>query len=207
MNKSNDGLCRVVNARLESLYICISLDYLMILQDFFVSGLSPSEPNRELTTATMALEKKPSIAPGKAPAVKRTSLDVLIPADRLCFVSATVAPVDNDVETHIEIIVKNPQVILLEDQRNSNSNCLVLDVSLFSLLGSPGTTFLVFQLALQMKMISVGSETKLYGWLNDLTVYSSSLGALKDAENSLSKVKYRVSALLLTFLCISSSRW
>ena len=41
-------------------------------------------------------------------------------------------------------------------------------------------------------MIIVGSETKLYGWLTDLTVYSSDLGALKDAENSQSKVKYRV---------------
>ena len=29
----------LVNAQLESLYICISLDYLMTLQDFFISGL------------------------------------------------------------------------------------------------------------------------------------------------------------------------
>ena len=48
-----------------------------------------------------------------------------------------------------------------------------------------------------MQMISVGSETKLYGWLSDLTVYSSNLGALKDTGDSLSKVKYRVSRLLL----------
>ena len=39
-------------------------------------------------------------------------------------------PVEDDLETHIEVVVKNPQVILLEDQRNSNSNCVVLDVSL-----------------------------------------------------------------------------
>ena len=107
----------------------------MILQDFFVSGLSPSEPTNEPTTTTaVALEKKPSVAPAKAPPPKRTNLDLIRPADSMSFVSAT-TPVDNDVETQIEIIVKNPQVILLEDQRNSNSNCLVLDVSLsFELL-------------------------------------------------------------------------
>jgi len=35
-----------------------------------------------------------------------------------------------DLETRIDVIVKNPEIILLEDQHNSNSNCLVLDVSL-----------------------------------------------------------------------------
>lgn len=35
---------------------------------------------------------------------------------------------DNEVETRIDVIVKHPEVILLEDQHNSNSNCLVLDV-------------------------------------------------------------------------------
>lgn len=36
---------------------------------------------------------------------------------------------DTDIETRVDIIVKNPEVIILEDQQNSNSNCLVLDVS------------------------------------------------------------------------------
>jgi len=37
---------------------------------------------------------------------------------------------DTEVETRVDVIVKNPEVILLEDQHNSNSNCLVLDVCL-----------------------------------------------------------------------------
>jgi hypothetical protein len=36
---------------------------------------------------------------------------------------------DTDVETRVDVLVKNPEIILLEDQLNSNSNCLVLNVS------------------------------------------------------------------------------
>lgn len=43
---------------------------------------------------------------------------------------------------------------------------------------------------MQMRLITVGEDTKIYGWLKDLTVYSSNFGELKD-----SKVKYRVSSL------------
>jgi hypothetical protein len=41
-------------------------------------------------------------------------------------------------------------------------------------------------------MISVGEDTKLYGWLKDLTVYSSNFAELKDSKNSGTKIKYRV---------------
>ncbi len=43
-----------------------------------------------------------------------------------------------------------------------------------------------------MRMINVGEDTKLYGWLKDLTVYSSNFAELKDSKNSGSKIKYRV---------------
>jgi hypothetical protein len=42
-------------------------------------------------------------------------------------------PADADVETRLKVYVKNPEIILLEDQHNANSNCLVLDVSLFQI--------------------------------------------------------------------------
>ncbi len=74
----------LVNAQLESLYICISLDYLMTLQDFFVSGL-PSGNNEtkpkidgqpttttELTESSRSqgkVDKKPSTTPPKLPAI------------------------------------------------------------------------------------------------------------------------------------------
>jgi hypothetical protein len=35
---------------------------------------------------------------------------------------------DTELETRVDVIVKNPEIILLEDQHNSNANCLVLDV-------------------------------------------------------------------------------
>jgi hypothetical protein len=63
----------LVNAQLESLYICISLDYLMTLQDFFVSGL-PSGNNETTKTALVEsdksrakTDKKPSSATPKTP--------------------------------------------------------------------------------------------------------------------------------------------
>ena len=42
-------------------------------------------------------------------------------------------------------------------------------------------------------MTSVGNDSKLYGWLKDLTVYSSNFAELRSANNNDSKVKYRVS--------------
>ncbi|CAF4329518.1 unnamed protein product, partial [Adineta steineri] len=84
---------------------------------------------------------------------------------------------DADVETYLEIVVKHPEVILLEDQHNSNSNCLVLD------------------LTFEMRISIVNNETKLYGWLRGLTVYSSNFAELKNSNNSATKIKYRVSLI------------
>jgi hypothetical protein len=82
----------LVSAQLESLYICIKLDYLMILRDFFMSD----NMNRSKTTKVSS---------------EQNQLDY------------------NDIETGVDILVKNPEIVLLEDQHNSNSNCLVLNVS------------------------------------------------------------------------------
>jgi hypothetical protein len=49
----------LVSAQLESLYICISLDYLMTLQDFFISGLPTSGETRS-RTSTMATDGQTS---------------------------------------------------------------------------------------------------------------------------------------------------
>jgi hypothetical protein len=50
-----------VTAQLESLYFCISLDYLMTLQDFFVSGLpsSNNETNPKIEQSTTTDENRP----------------------------------------------------------------------------------------------------------------------------------------------------
>jgi hypothetical protein len=39
----------------------------------------------------------------------------------------------------------------------------------------------------------INNNTQLYGWLKDLSVYSSNFAELKSSKDSESKVKYRVS--------------
>ncbi|CAF4750906.1 unnamed protein product [Rotaria sp. Silwood1] len=86
----------------------------------------------------------------------------------------TTQNIDIEVETRIDISVKNPGIILLEGQHSSNSNCLVFD------------------LALQLRMININNNTQLYILLKNLTVYSSNFANLKDSNNSRSKIKYRI---------------
>ncbi|CAF0945953.1 unnamed protein product [Adineta ricciae] len=161
---------RKLVAQLESLYICISLDYLMTLQDFFISGLpsgnAETKPQAITTTdrvdpdrISVAQDTKSSNAPAKPPT----------PAAKPATPNA-----DAEVETALDVLVKHPEVILLEDQHNANSNCLVLD------------------LALEMRMNIVNEKSELSGRLRDLTVYSSNFAELKSAANSPSKVKYRI---------------
>ncbi|CAF3737125.1 unnamed protein product [Rotaria sp. Silwood1] len=88
--------------------------------------------------------------------------------------TTTTQNIDIEVETRIDISVKNPGIILLEGQHSSNSNCLVFD------------------LALQLRMININNNTQLYILLKNLTVYSSNFANLKDSNNSRSKIKYRI---------------
>ncbi len=55
---------------------------------------------------------------------------------KIVFLAAVAPNADEDVETKLEVVIKNPEIILLEDQHNSNSNCLVLDVSFLNLLNN-----------------------------------------------------------------------
>ncbi|CAF1265249.1 unnamed protein product [Rotaria sordida] len=179
-NQSRATGLRQLTAQLESLYICISLDYLMTLQDFFVSGLpsgnteTPRQAEQQAITTTEQPEndqnraktdKKPTPAPSR----------ISTASPKPTTTQTTTAPnADAEVETRIDVSVKNPEIILLEDQHNSNSNCLVLD------------------LALQLRMITIDNNTQLYGWLKNLTVYSSNFAELRDSNNAGSKIKYRI---------------
>ena len=112
----------------------------MTLQDFFVSGLpsgnTETKPKIEEVITTDEIKPKPerqvSTATTKttASAAKR----IFIFSSKESFYSLILAapatpPADTDVETRLKVSVKNPEIILLEDQHNINSNCLVLDVS------------------------------------------------------------------------------
>ncbi|CAF3681386.1 unnamed protein product [Rotaria sordida] len=161
-NQTCETELRKITAQLESLYICVNLNYLMTLQDFFISGLpsSNAETQQVITKVDQSEndqnQMKTTVVSAKSsqPTTTQTS--------------------NVNVETRLEISVKNPEIILLEDYHNSNSNCLVL------------------ALALQMRMIQIDNEIKLYGWLKDLTIYSSNFAELKDTKNSSSKIKYRI---------------
>ncbi|CAF3939022.1 unnamed protein product [Rotaria sp. Silwood2] len=179
-NQSRPTALRQLTAQLESLYISISLDYLMILQDFFISGLpsgnaeTPRQVEQQAITTTeqsnndqnrTKMDKKPT------PVTSKTSV---APSKPTTTQTTTASNADTELETRIDVSVKNPEIILLEDQHNSNSNCLVLD------------------LALQLRMITIGTNTQLYGWLKNLTVYSSNFAELRESNNSGSKIKYRI---------------
>ena len=126
----------LVSAQLESLYICISLDYLMTLQDFFISGLPTADAGARSRAASMHADKQAALTTESSESDKnRLKLDQkssrtsnIVPRTPTTPQPPSPSTADAEVETRIDVIVKNPEVILLEDQHNSNSNCLVLDV-------------------------------------------------------------------------------
>ncbi|CAF1279009.1 unnamed protein product [Rotaria magnacalcarata] len=187
-SSSNSMPLRLFSAQLESLYICVSLDYLIALQDFFVSGLLMASSNyisrpdttmlnteQQILTNTTELDREKNLSriarklSGTLSIVHQPSTTL---SQDLTSQTLSSSSTETNIETRVDIIIKNPEVILLQDQNNSNSNCLVLD--------------LVFQ----MRMITVGQDTKLYGWLKDLTVYCSNFTLLRYANNLTSKIKY-----------------
>lgn len=79
----------------------------MILQDFFMSNLPTNNANiskSQISEQYQLNENDSSI-------------------------TTSAASSDNDAETKMNIRFKNLEVILLENQHNSNSSCLVLNVT------------------------------------------------------------------------------
>ncbi|CAF2782143.1 unnamed protein product [Rotaria sp. Silwood2] len=140
----------------------------MILQDFFISGL----PSSNAETPKQAEQQAITTLEQSGNDQIQTKIDKEPTSVAASSKPTTGQDADTEVETRIDVSLKNPEIILLEDQHNANSNCLVLD------------------LALQMHMISVGNDTQLYGCLKNLTVYSSNFAELKGSKNSGSKIKY-----------------
>ncbi|CAF1242306.1 unnamed protein product, partial [Didymodactylos carnosus] len=195
-NKQRDIALRQFNAQLESLYICISLDYLMTLQDFFLSGLPigsnvadkdkylhvTKEDKQTSKAITNIYPSDQSLGVSRSPSTidrqkSRNSVQFSLPktpSKNEKSAASRSHGVEVDIETRVEVFVKNPEIILLEDQHKADSNCLVLDM------------------AAQMKMFNTGDDTKMYVWVKDLTVYSSNLAKLKIANDNLSKIRYRI---------------
>ncbi|CAH1789713.1 unnamed protein product [Owenia fusiformis] len=84
-------------------YICVCLDYLMAVGDFFIKGLPPPPPQ-----------------PAK-PAIK----DAAAEAD---VVKAEIPPSS---EMHIMIQIMHPEIVLVEDAMNMDTKALVLDTEVY----------------------------------------------------------------------------
>ena len=80
--------------QLESLYICVKIDYLMSLYQFFIGSLPTSSSNEEKSSS-----------------------------------KTTNSTSNAEVQTQVHMLVKSPEILLLESQRRRTTNCLVLNVS------------------------------------------------------------------------------
>ena len=84
--------------RLESLYICLKMDYLMIIYEFFVEDLPSANSSNQISEGKNSTKTINSNS-------------------------------NNDVQTQVDMLIINPEILLLENQRQTITNCLVLNVS------------------------------------------------------------------------------
>lgn len=124
----------LVSVEIEGLSICIKIDYLLILYDFFVTNL----PTQDKITTTHST---------------------------------------STIETCVDLIIKNPEIILLDTQYDYNSNCLVLNMFENSI-----------------RLVSVNNNTTVMCNLKELTMYTSNFRELKQ-----SKIKSRVKSFNYSF--------
>ncbi|CAF4183338.1 unnamed protein product, partial [Rotaria sordida] len=162
---------RTVNGEMESFHILISTDMILYMKEFFTYVI-PSD-DETMSNKLIGSNDVQLNLPSPAKSISQyKSLD----HQRS---SSLTTSEDNqprrkrstrsDIETHMNIEIKPSQLILLEDQNNNNSNCLVLN---FSFL---------------MKLINNGDDTKISSSIKDLAFYGSTFQQLKD-----SKVKYSI---------------
>ena len=104
INEQVDDLNRIlvehifclVDMQLESLYICLKIDYLTTLYQFFIASLPTSSP------------KQISESKSSSKTANSTS--------------------NAEVQTQVHMLVKSPEIVLLEGQHQRTTNCLVLNV-------------------------------------------------------------------------------
>jgi hypothetical protein len=123
-----------VNAQLESFYFYIIPDCLMALKDFLTSS-QPSDSEAKSDLLIVSSQVQSDLSDDLPPPAKRISthqqsndqsMSASTSAQRIS--TQVSSDTKSDIETSIDILIKTPQIILLEDQHNANSNCLVLAV-------------------------------------------------------------------------------
>ncbi|XP_052785478.1 intermembrane lipid transfer protein VPS13A-like [Mya arenaria] len=104
---------KTIDVHMSSLYVCVCLDFLMSVADFFVKGLPQTE-----TPPPLAIEDQKAIKPKEV---------------------ATQAPPPVG-EMNITVVIDRPEFIMIEDQARENTNALMLDMELkFQMRQSPET--------------------------------------------------------------------
>ncbi|CAF3837772.1 unnamed protein product, partial [Rotaria sp. Silwood1] len=167
-NKSSN--C-TVNGEMESFHILISADMIISMKEFFtyvIPSDDETKSNKLMGSNDLQLNlpsPAKSISQYKSSDSQRSSSLTTSEDDQ----PRRKRSVRSDVETNMKIEVKPSQLILLEDQNNNNSNCLILN---FSFL---------------MELVNNGDDTKISSSIKDLTFYGSTFQQLKD-----SKVKYSI---------------
>ncbi|UJR24151.1 hypothetical protein I4U23_027117 [Adineta vaga] len=152
-------IIKTINGQFESFYFCLTPDLLNSIKqftninltlketkisfsnDFHLNLPSPAKSNVEYSSKKSSVERKPIVKDS--------------PSD--------------SIETIIDFILKPSQIVLLEDQNKSNSDCLVLNFSL------------------TMKMINLNEQTKISAEINDLTFFGTNFSDLQQ-----SKIRYTI---------------
>ena len=101
-----------VNVNLSFLRVCVNVDYLLLLYEFFVEGLPTNESNQVVSRKVDSPNKKlPKIAEQKLSEFKQEQL--------------------NSQQTLVcDIRIENPQFILYENQYElRKTNSLIIDVT------------------------------------------------------------------------------
>ncbi|CAF2841774.1 unnamed protein product [Rotaria sp. Silwood2] len=145
-NEQQSSGVRQVNAQLESFYICMSSDYFMALYDFFISSLSLSDEKKPHPSIMysetssdidydMPLPAKPISTFRRSNrsfsgALESTLRSPKRPSETLSTTQDASPEAGDYLHSNINIVIKSPEIILLEDQHNNNSNCLVLSLIL-----------------------------------------------------------------------------
>ncbi|CAF4278394.1 unnamed protein product [Rotaria sp. Silwood2] len=136
---------RQVKVQLESFYICMSPDYFMALHDFFISSLSLNDEKKP--HSTIMYSETPSDVDYDLPLPAKPTSTFRRSSRSFSGVSGSTSQspkrmsetpsafqdesseADGYLYTKIKVVINTPKIILLEDQHDNNSNCLVLDVS------------------------------------------------------------------------------
>ncbi|XP_067654011.1 intermembrane lipid transfer protein VPS13A-like isoform X3 [Haliotis asinina] len=107
-----------IDVKMSSLHVCVCVEFLMTLGDFFTKGM-PAPPAGSATTTDVQKASSTTAAPPTAPA-------------------AAAKPVPPTSEMTVTLEIEKPDIILVEDQKNTNSNALMLNLGLmFKLRNTP----------------------------------------------------------------------